>query len=1316
MRAVSTRRVSLLGLVGLASLSAFTPGCHEFSTERATPERNSIGEEIYGVFCDRVAAQALREDLTGESFRDVCHRPPGGSFSQKVDQSKLPAIAEGLLDTEGKPVSVEKQRADRDKAIGRIEALARRRVDLVRALDAAFPGDEKIAIRDLDNPDPTKSCDAPAQSGEGLLSHSLADMLGRMGNLYNDGTLPQSTQSLARVVEAFKNDKAAQEAWQRISARQGYRPIETALGALRPVVAYPRLRDFSNASLRLLSADSQPYEANPKLDANGQRIPVPGPGNAALNKVLEVGHEELLAAKPDEKRPPLTVSTDLTGRVVLSRPRDNLEMVQTLLYTEDEAFARSGHNYIVRRDDRGYARIWNGLIPEPLMDADGDGLPDVDAVGRFKTANGSVVPSPFSFPGSPEVTRDEFDRVTIGGKLLYDYIDTSRTFASQLLKDLKPLVNSDPEAKHETLMDAAGGLVVVLGPRSTRVKDYGGKKITFEGIRLEESPLLDLVHALSSVLGDKNADATLAMARELLTTHEKELARVTAGLNTALDIADKHPEASIPPTSTFWDETLEIAGEISKVPGLLEDILHAFATPEAQELGAILSKFARFKDGITYDPNDINGPAYNITTNSKGEMSTPVDRTAGYTGENRSALFRFLGLMSDTDGVTSCNKSGSRVHAKLGPIEVSMPFDLIPPYETYKECEVFKIDNLAAFYVDVMAEAWQFDPASKPNKRGAMYMRNSTLRDGIALGIGAATTDLIEESSGLTGFVNTGNNKLLTPTPQWLNRLVFFDTKNDSPNEGDKNYRTNLFIRDMNGDFMGSSVCPERVINDPVPDAVDAAPDGKIRGLRSCPPGQHMQERNKNTLFTLEHFGFYQAVKPIVQAFAKHGREDLFIALSKAVYRHYPGPEASQDECRLADGIYCTREGMSSYEGLVAEVFASDLLPALGSLTKALETMPIKTCTAVDATGACTPANVQTVTGIEVTAEAARGLLNPDYAREIQLTDRRGNTGTKRNDGSPVPQVTPVYLVTNALAAIDKAFDAYEEQNPNDKERRANWRRARSQLVDQFMGTTGSSTNTTFSNPTIPKMGPLLIDVLRAQLWAHCPNSFVPPYKRCDWARDELVAKASETLGGPLVTAGIDVLEVLRSDPEGRRETAMLLEYLLDSTSKNDALANLLASVSDVVQLLRDDENLLPLFKVLATAVDGSRYDEKGNLVEKSFVDAQMALLARLSGKYFDENGIQICKNEIDPNQILTRVLGKLVTPIKDGDFKGHAPFEILLDVVADVNREDPTQRYDGTLEQKDYASVSQNVIDFLLDPHSGLEQFYEVIRQGTKF
>ena len=1311
-----TRRVTFLGLVGLSTLLAGAPACHEFDTTRQLPPRGSVGQEMYGVLCDRVAAQALREDLTGASFKDVCHKPKDGEFSSNVNRDLLPPLTIGARDTQGNEVPVEKQKADRDRSVAKIEALARRRQDLIRALDATFPEGDTIAIKNIGAADPTKSCDAPAKSGEGLLTDALADMLGKMGPLYLDGTLPQSTESLARVVDVFQKDEKAQQAWQRISARQGYRPVETALGAVRPMVSYPGLRDLANSSLRLLSADSNPYDLHPRFDAQGKRIPVAGTANAAFNKMLEVGHEELLAVKADPKLPALKESVDPTGRVVISRPRDNIEMMQRLLFTEDDSFVNGSSRFIVRRDSRGYARIRNGEVPSPFLDNDKDGLPDLDEVGNFKTANGSLAPSPFSYPGSGAFSRDAQDRATAGGGLVYDYLDTSRTFAAQMMKDMKPLVNSDPEAKHETLMDMMGGLPIMMGPRETRTKTYeNGTKVQFDGIKVNESPMLDLMWALGAILGDQTADLTLAMTRDLFTTNAKNMARVTGAINTAYDIAQKHPESAVPRKSLFWDEQLELMAELVKEPGLLEDVLRAFAAPESQQLGVIFSKFAQFKDAISYDRDNINGPAKNFTTNNTAEPKTPVDRTAKITGDNRSLLMRFLKAIYDTQGVTACNRKDAKLHVKGLP-------DI--PFLSFKECEVFKIPDLARFYVQSIGDAYHNAPDKKRDRNGNLVDNlpppgTIKMRSGLLSAVSSGS--LIEDSSGITGMYDAvggvfGLGSVIAPKPNFLNRLVLFDQKGDT-----KNDMTKLFVSDLQGEHFGTNACPERLIDDPVDD-IQTEPDGKVHGLRNCPDGMWMEQRDKDSLFPLEHFGFYDAIKPLVTAFIRHNREDLFLSLSAAIYKYLPNQDATAEECKGAGGKDCPRDNAVSYEPIIAEAFGGDVVPALGELVKVLDTMNVKSCDGpLDANGACPEANVKFNSGIDVMAATTRAALDPNRAKNIKLTDRKGNPGTTKNDGSPVAQVTPAYLLTNALLGIDIAFDKYEEQNPKDTERRIGWRRARSQLVDQFLGVSGIKSNSSFANPTIAKMTPVILDMLRAQLWAHCPETFLSPlddgkpHPVCQWARAELVQKASDSLAGPLATTGIDVMDAMRKDPQARREMEKMMEYLVDSNSKNDALAGVLASANDMIQILRDDENLIPLLKVAAAAVDGSKYDDQGRLTEKSLIDAQMALLARMNGKYFDGNGTEICSNEVDPNQVLSAIMSRAVTPIKDGDFKGQTPLEVIIDVIADVNRVDPAASYDGTLHKDDYANMSKNVVDFLIDPQNGLEQFYEVVRNGLK-
>ncbi len=141
---------------------------------------------------------------------------------------------------------------------------------------------------------------------------------------------------------------------------------------------------------------------------------------------------------------------------------------------------------------------------------------------------------------------------------------------------------------------------------------------------------------------------------------------------------------------------------------------------------------------------------------------------------------------------------------------------------------MFKIDNLAKFYLDTVIGK----PCANGYGNGCLYFRPDVLRNGI-VGIGASTVGIIEESSGIgydpdkrqdgaasgpavTGFWDDSTTKSFRPKPTWLNRLVFFDQTNDSPNSGDPNYTTNHFLTDLQGQpDRHRQVSPERVIPDP---------------------------------------------------------------------------------------------------------------------------------------------------------------------------------------------------------------------------------------------------------------------------------------------------------------------------------------------------------------------------------------------------------------------------------------------------------------------------------------------------------------------
>jgi hypothetical protein len=1349
----------VLGFFVPIVVGGFGAACSDnFDTSRTLPPRGTLGAELYGVVCDRAGGQSLHEDLTGASYAGICHPQADGTYTSTVDVSLLPPMVDGQLDTEGQPVPLAKQQADRTYGIARMQTLAQDRTNLIAALDATFP-DIQIPVKDVGNPNPEDSCNPPAASGEGRLHTELSNLLGRFTALYNDGTIPQATESLARVMTAFKAATDAQAAWARFDARAGYRPITIALGAARPTIAYPNLRDFTNATLSLLSADSQPYQLNPQYDANGNRIPVPGPAYPQLSQMMTVAHAELLNATADAPLPALTQATDTTtGAAVLNRPRTDLEFMQSLFYAQDPSFGGGTPAYIVQRDGRGYAAVplVNGKVPAPFVDADGDGLPDVDALGQFVTSTGMPAPSPFFAVGATDApARDTYGRAlgAPGGPLVYGFIDTSQTYSATLMHHLEPLLDSNPADDHETLMNFMAGAYVLFGTRDgspKSVKTYAdGETVKYDSFQTASSPLLDLIYALGQIIADPTADPTLSFASTLVSQQPNAVARVVGDGLYSKALADKATTAHIPATSTLWDDVIDVTIQIDQEPGLLADVMRALGDDASLPLSTSFPAYMANMDRISYDRGHLNGPAYNFNTGNTSPPMTPVNRSMPDTGANRSEMQRFLQAIYDTNGVTACNKAGAVVHAQgvalLGDVDIpSGPADgvladavLLTAYgsqKTFTECEVFKIDNLAAFYLDSIVG------------NASLYFRDNFIRNGSIGGLGAATVGLIEQSSGIgydsgsadmyngadvttPGFWDTSASQTFRPKPGWLDRLVFFDQAGDSPTSAGPNYTTNHFLTDLQGNQIGTSICPERVIPDPCAPggsstcsgAPDVAADGMVHGLRSCPDGDWLFQRDQDATFVWEDDGFYSAITPLVSAFAiannpttgkpRH-REDLFIALMNALNKHWQSAAGTASECTLqiSPAVHCTKDGADTYEPLLAQIFSSDMLPAMHDLIKILAGISVPTCTAVDpTTNKCTKAG-PSEDGVTVLANATNALINPTVAMAAGLKDRHGNVTSTRNDGTTNPQVTPIYLVLEALNEIDAAFAQYAQANPKDTGRQAQWLSARSQLVDEFLTVNGENTKTqTFADPSLQHILPVIVGATRAQLWAHCP----PGSTSCAWARTTLANNAATTIGGPTFAGAMDLNEAIRQDPTGRTSTEQLLTYLVDSGSSNDALAELLASSDDIIQIMSDDTNMVPFYHVMSSAMVPTTTNAQGQ-VQRGVVDATTALLGRAAGRAYDANKVEICANELDPDGVLDVALAHLVTPMTGSNGQPtETPLEVIVDTIADVNRAAPgaTTKLQGT----DYANMANELSEFLLDQQRGLEQFYAIVRNGTE-
>ena len=362
-------------------------------------------------------------------------------------------------------------------------------------------------------------------------------------------------------------------------------------------------------------------------------------------------------------------------------------------------------------------------------------------------------------------SRDMFGRaLNSGGQLVYDYVDTSQSYLSALLGHIQgavtgtSLLDSKPADDHESLMGSLAGAYVLFGARANATRSYAdGSKVAYSGYAPVGSPLGDLVYAAGQLLADPTIDPTLSLTRTLITKNTADIARVIGDTLYAKAQADKHPEAQIPATSTFWDEMIDLVVQIAQDKStagtgqtrLLEDVLTAFADPVSAKLSAVFAEPVREPRPHHVRPQQPERTRVNLTSKNKTDPpDTPVDRTKPDAGANRSELQRFAQLVHDTNGVTACNKDGAILHANLGGLAATVCNNTtggdtgaicmqrrtarVPVSGRSRSARCFKIDNLATFYLDSIVG------------KASLYLRPQLARQ-------TSTVGVLEQSSGI-GF------------------------------------------------------------------------------------------------------------------------------------------------------------------------------------------------------------------------------------------------------------------------------------------------------------------------------------------------------------------------------------------------------------------------------------------------------------------------------------------------------------------------------------------------------------------------------------
>jgi hypothetical protein len=945
------------------------------------------------------------------------------------------------------------------------------------------------------------------------------------------------------------------------------------------------------------------------------------------------------------------------------------------------------------------------------------------------------VASPFFSPDGVDGPRDSEGRaVGQATPTLYGYLDVGQTFMANLEENIRPLVDPDPTHGDEAVMNVLGGSYVLFGTRdngATTTRTYAPDPtsanptapvtIAYSAFHPETSPLEDLVYALGVMMSDPVMDDLLQLGRQLMAQHPAELARLV-GLGLKIKaIADAHPEAHIPAASTLWDELLDVIANIAHnkdgigAGGILEDLFLAFAQDTTVPLQTTFANFIQYKDSLTYDHNStsggltnaLNGPAWNLSSSDTEPLHLPVDRTQPDVGDNQSALQRFMQLLHDANGLDVCTKAGAVAHVQfslgaLGTVDFDYPTSSLSgvactlvgasaPPNPMPQCGILRIQNVDALLLDVVLNRASFD-IRDPCLKALMNSPVTNL-------VGGADA-FLQQQSGIAGFDTQ-------PTVQGVGRLVYFETPfsglpgNPNPN-GDTNPNTMTTSNFLSG------------IIDPVPTTVcNLTPftdtDGTVLNLRSCSTfADTIRGRDPGFIFPLEEFGFVQDVQPLAAAFDNHGQALLFVDLFDRLDVHWADAQEPTTECDPTlpptNARWCSQDGTVTYEPLLADVLTNtDLFQTLHDTVPVIEATTVQHCNATNpTTGACT--STSPLTGVQVLAQAVRVMVDP--ALNQGLVDRHGVQTAPRNDGTTNPQVTPIYLFIDALKGIDASFAAWAQAHPGD-DRQPAWRAARSQIVDQLFTVNGTGTQSSWANAAIPAIVPPLLDALESQILAQCPDR--SSRAACPWWMQSMPQNLADVVGGPTFAGVMDLLDAIRSNNTARAQLEQLLQYLLDPAATGDTRAATMGASVDILQILNDDTNLAPFYHSAADVLGAQVLDNDGNVTQRGLADAGIEVLARVFAAAHDAQGNETCSQEIDPNGAIAAMLANMVTPMAAAQ---NPPIEALMDVTADVNRAHPDQT--TKLDGGDYANIANEISEFCLDPATGLEQVYEVVREAT--
>jgi hypothetical protein len=421
-----------------------------------------------------------------------------------------------------------------------------------------------------------------------------------------------------------------------------------------------------------------------------------------------------------------------------------------------------------------------------------------------------------------------------------------------------------------------------------------------------------------------------------------------------------------------------------------------------------------------------------------------------------------------------------------------------------------------------------------------------------------------------------------------------------------------------------------------------------------CRDGHVYRVDHAGTLPAWERNGFYDQVRPVLQAFADHDAEDLFVALVVVLHHHWPSRQSihhQQSDPTRAGHAWASN--LAGYEPLLVDILTRNtLVPALVQTAPALNAIRV---------------------GDRSYGAILGGALRHFVTPRPGLTRRDGSTESRTADGRPVTPLSPWQILADAYEGKRLAVDASSAGGQA-------WEQAVQGLVDLLMRAEPiPEQGWRFRNPRLRGMADRGVAFLQERIAAHDAAG-----DRDAWLAQELPARLEEMAASPLFAASADLVLALDGSPAARRHIEALMRHLLDEAGDEVAFRHALTALADGLQLgVLGDRDLLPIVHLIGEALR----PERGWVTRP----LAMAHAARRTDRM--------------------QVLARLVRNLHDHHRTGRTPMGDLVNGLGEVHRTRPFRDLDEPYTSADHRAVLRGVADFLADERRGLRKFIAIVK-----